>query len=60
MQTTLKLQINSLDELEDYADDCNDENEDDDDIECMDFVYPITASVFNSNNELDFNHYIYK
>ena len=44
--------INSLDELEDYADDCNNENEDDDDIECIDFVYPISASVFNSNNEV--------
>ncbi|TXD84278.1 hypothetical protein ESY86_06785 [Subsaximicrobium wynnwilliamsii] len=47
-----EIEINSLDELEDYADDCNDENEDDDDIECIDFVYPITASVFNSNNEV--------
>jgi hypothetical protein len=47
-----EIEINSLDELEDYADDCNDENEDDDDIECIDFVYPITASVFNSSNEL--------
>lgn len=47
-----EIEINSLDELENYADDCNDENEDDDDIECIDFVYPITASVFNSNNEL--------
>jgi hypothetical protein len=47
-----EIEINSLDELEDYADDCNDEDEDDDDIECLDFVYPITASVFNSNNEV--------
>ena len=46
------VQINSLDQLEDYADDCNDENEFDDDIECLDFVYPITASVFNTNNEV--------
>ena len=47
-----EIEINSLDQLEDYADDCNDEDEDDDDIECIDFVYPITASVFNSNNEV--------
>jgi hypothetical protein len=47
-----EIQINSIDELEDYADDCNDENVDDDDIECLDFVYPITASVFNANNEV--------
>jgi len=47
-----EIQISSFDELEDYADDCNDEDEDDDDIECIDFVYPISASVFNTNNEL--------
>jgi hypothetical protein len=47
-----EIQINSLDALEDYADDCNDEDEDDDDIECIDFVYPISASVFNTNNEV--------
>jgi hypothetical protein len=47
-----EIVINSLDELEDYADDCAGENEDDDDIECIDFEYPITASVFNANNDL--------
>ncbi|WP_225036037.1 hypothetical protein [Winogradskyella sp. SM1960] len=47
-----ETQVNSLDQLEDYADDCNDENEFDDDIECLDFVYPISASVFNTNNEV--------
>jgi hypothetical protein len=47
-----EVAINSLDEFEDYVDDCGGENEFDDDIECLDFVYPITASVFNSNNEL--------
>ena len=47
-----EIEINSLDELEDYADDCNDEDEEDDDIECIDFLYPITASVFDSNNEV--------
>lgn len=46
------IEINSIDVLEDYADDCNGENEYDDDIECIDFVYPITANVFNTNNEL--------
>ncbi|MBT8274306.1 MAG: hypothetical protein KJO77_10900 [Bacteroidia bacterium] len=39
-------------ELENYADDCNGENEADDDIECIDFQYPINASIFNSSNEL--------
>ena len=47
-----EVSINSLEEFENYADDCEGENEYDDDIECLDFVYPITASVFNSNNEL--------
>jgi len=30
---------------------CPEENSDDDDIECIDFQYPITASIFNKNNE---------
>lgn len=47
-----EIEVNSLDQLDDLADDCNDENEIDDDIECLDFVYPITASVFNTNNEV--------
>lgn len=44
--------INNPDELKDFSDDCNEENEDDDDIECIDFQYPITASVFNTKNEI--------
>jgi len=47
-----EIEINNLDELDSYGDDCNDEDEDDDDIECLDFVYPITASVFNTSNEV--------
>lgn len=47
-----ELIINNLDELEDFADDCEGENEFDDDIECADIKYPVTASVFNSNNEV--------
>lgn len=47
-----ELVVNNLDELEDFADDCNGENEFDDDIECADIKYPVTASVFNSNNEI--------
>jgi len=31
---------------------CNDEDEDDDDIECIDFLYPISVSVFDTNNVL--------
>ena len=44
--------INNYTELANYASNCNGENEADDDIECLDFVYPIGASVFNTNNEL--------
>ena len=45
-------EINSLDEFENFADDCEGENEYDDDIECIDIQYPVSASVFNANNEL--------
>ncbi|MFS4418055.1 hypothetical protein [Maribacter sp. 2307ULW6-5] len=44
--------INSDDELLALAATCPAENELDDDIECIDFKYPITASVFNQNNEV--------
>ena len=44
--------INSLSELNSYTNNCNGENVEDDDIECLDFQYPIITSVFNSNNEL--------
>lgn len=47
-----QISINSMSELANYASDCNGENEMDDDIECLDFQYPITASIFNTNNEL--------
>jgi len=46
------IEINSDDELEDFAEDCFEDNFDDDDIECIDFQYPITASVYNENNDL--------
>lgn len=41
--------INNYDELEAFIEECEGENEDDDDIECIDFQYPITISIFNSN-----------
>lgn len=44
--------VNSMNQLYAYSNDCNGENEDDLDIECLDFQYPITASIFNSANEL--------
>lgn len=45
-------EVNNYPELLALATQCPDENFDDDDIECIDFEYPITASVFNENNEL--------
>lgn len=45
-----ELNINSQAELEEYQEQC-DEIEDDD-IECLDFVYPITISVYNSDNQV--------
>ena len=44
--------INNYTELYNYSSTCNGENEIDDDIECLDFYYPITASLYNSNNEI--------
>ncbi|MBR9846320.1 MAG: hypothetical protein GYB35_09535 [Algicola sp.] len=46
--------INSNSELSDFAANCNGENSIDDDIECVDFIYPISASVFNTNTEILF------
>lgn len=47
-----EITINNMDELENYVNQCGGENEPDDDIECIDFVYPITFSIFDSVNEL--------
>ncbi|GAA4946078.1 hypothetical protein GCM10023314_19200 [Algibacter agarivorans] len=35
-------------ELNSYRNNCPDENEDDDDIECIDFNYPITVTTYNT------------
>jgi len=43
-----EITINNYDELENFIDECSGENEVDDDIECIDFQYPITISIFNS------------
>jgi len=43
--------INSYPELLAVIAQCPDENSDDDDIECIDIQYPITAAIFNANNE---------
>jgi len=44
--------VNSLTELNSISSNCNGENEFDNDIECVDFNYPLEASTFNPNNEL--------
>lgn len=44
--------INSMSELIANANNCNGENIADNDIECIDFVYPFSASKFNTNNQL--------
>lgn len=47
-----KITINNYDELEALIEDCGGENQMDDDIECLDFVYPISLSMYNSENQL--------
>jgi len=47
-----EITINNLSEFNSYTSGCNGENIDDDDIECIDFNYPIEASIFNPSNEL--------
>ncbi|WP_179021584.1 hypothetical protein [Winogradskyella forsetii] len=47
-----EIEISNTAALNNYVNSCNGENVADDDIECLDFQYPITAFLFNSNNEL--------
>ncbi|MBQ0786378.1 MAG: LamG domain-containing protein [Oceanihabitans sp.] len=44
-----ELVINSQTELEAQIENCNDEDEEDDDIECIDFQFPITISMYNTD-----------
>ncbi|MFK7781675.1 hypothetical protein [Psychroserpens sp.] len=46
-----EIVVNSSSELTAIAAECNGENIEDDDIECLDFTFPITASIFNISNE---------
>ena len=46
-----ELILGDEDDLEDLIDQCT-EGGDDDDIECVDFKYPLDISIFNSENEL--------
>ena len=43
--------VSGQSEFDILADQCNGENEDDDDIECIDFQYPINLSIFNTVTE---------
>ncbi len=47
-----EVTINSQDELLDLAEDCLEENAPDDDIECIDFQYPIAFSIYNSDFQI--------
>ena len=44
-----EVTIQNEEELEAYIDECFGENEADDDIECIDFVYPISISIYDAN-----------
>lgn len=41
--------VNNATELKEFVDECHGENEDDDDIECIDFKYPISFSLYHTN-----------
>jgi hypothetical protein len=47
-----EITINSFAELDNFASECEDENEYDDDIECVDFIYPINLSIYDESNQL--------
>lgn len=47
-----EITINNFEELQEFVDECAGENEEDDDIECIDFQFPITISVFNADFEV--------
>ncbi|WP_345272824.1 hypothetical protein [Flaviramulus aquimarinus] len=44
--------IENRDALEELIEECRGENEEDDDIECIDFKYPISFSLFNTDFQL--------
>ncbi|MFD2823170.1 LamG domain-containing protein [Lacinutrix iliipiscaria] len=47
-----EIVIENQDALEEYIRACGDENEYDDDIECIDFQYPISISIYNTDFEI--------
>ena len=46
------IEIENQEALEDLIEGCHGEDEDDDDIECIDFQYPITISIFNTDFDI--------
>jgi len=47
-----EITIYNYDNLNEYSKNCNGNNQYDNDIECIDFVYPIYLSVFNSESQI--------
>ncbi len=47
-----EIEINNEDELEVFIDECLGENEQDEDIECIDFQYPVSISIYDTNFEV--------
>ncbi len=47
-----EITINSAAEMQEFVAKCKGENEEDDDIECIDFKYPISFSIFNPNFQI--------
>ncbi|WP_442266460.1 hypothetical protein ACSIGC_01750 [Tenacibaculum sp. ZS6-P6] len=47
-----EIEIDNENELKELVSTCKGENEKDDDIECIDFVYPISISVFNTDFDI--------
>ena len=47
-----EIVIENKDQLEELIQQCKDENEEDDDIECIDFKYPISFSVYNTDFQI--------
>lgn len=47
-----EIEINNQDDFEELIEDCVGENEEDDDIECIDFKYPISFSAYNTEFQI--------
>lgn len=47
-----EVTINNMEELLQFVEECTGENEPDDDIECIDFQYPISISIYDANFQI--------